>query len=129
MKEFPRFTDSTIQYTITQPQMKLLTAILADYIEHLELDHSTQKINALIATGKQYACGELPRAYLTIPEKLLTDCQELIETLMGTYLDKKTQYVDRLLGDLNDRFTEHFDREVFDLAEGETLKIAESHSV
>lgn len=128
MKDFPRFTASTIQYSITQPQMKLLTAILADFIDQLELDHSTQKINRLNISANRN-CGQLPALYLTIPEKLQSDCHDLLEVVIDAYVDKKMQYVDLVLQDLNTHFAENYDREVFDLADGQTLKIADSSSV
>lgn len=129
MKDFPRFTQSNIEYSITQPQMKLLSAIVADFINRLDTNPSPQQINALNAIAKQQACGLLPVTYSENPQQLVIDSHLLIDALIDAYVDKKSKYQDRVLDDLNALFAESYDREIFDLSDGETLKIADSSSV
>ncbi len=113
MKEFPRFTESIIQLELKQPHCKIIFVALQALINQLDAGLLPEQFESILVSTKK-------RMGVKLAAELIQD-----QTI---FLDQVHLVADAFK-DINDHFDQHYDREVFDLADGQTLKIEDMHSV
>ncbi len=129
MKEFPRFTESIIQLELKQPHCKIIFVALQALINQLEAGLLPDQFESILVSTKK-RMGVKLAAELTQDQTIFLDQVHLVaDAFTDAFNDKQMFYVNAFLKDINDHFDQHYDREVFDLADGQTLKIEDMHSV
>jgi hypothetical protein len=129
MKEFPRFTESQITLDLKQPHLKIIFASLQALLSRLDVEMSPGEFKSFLDDTEKRQGIKFASELTQNQAAFKIEVENASSALMDAYLDKKMFYVDMVISDLNEHFDEHYDREIFDLAKGETLKIADAGSV
>lgn len=129
MKDFPRFTESQITIELKQPHLKIVFAAMQAFLTRFDTEMSPDAFKSLLDdTAKRQGIKFPPELTQNI-EAFKTELENANAALMDAYCEKQSAYIDRFVDDVNAFFEEHYDPDVFNLAEGQRLKIDDGVSV
>lgn len=123
MKQFPRFSEATILQSITQPQAKLILTALNAFARDLDDPQSTNEIKSLVAHCEQSYGFSFPAAYSENPKELEPQVHQLIDTICHAYCDERDHQISMASEYFTELSHDYFDQDVFNLAQGETLRV------
>jgi hypothetical protein len=129
MKEFPPFTESQITIELKQFHLKLVFVAMQALLTRFDADMPAAEFKSLIDTTIQRQGIKFPSEFTQDQSSFQNQLELANDALMDAYVQKKSIYTDKFIDEVNALFNENYDREIFDLANGETLKIADSGSV
>lgn len=122
-KDFPRFSEATIKFGVTQPQMKLILASISYFHKVIDGDTSPEVIKSFLAYTEAHYGFKLTPEYQTSPDKLILDTELLLDALIDPFTEERWKFIEIVNDELNDFYTENFDPEILCLREEESLKV------
>jgi hypothetical protein len=125
MKQFPRFSDAVILQSITQPQTKLLLAALNAFERQLNTETLAEQNKSLLAHCEQSYDFKFTSHYQNNLHETQIQVQNLIDVLCAAYCDSRLSFITLANQELHEHYQEHFDSDVYNIPEGETLRVAD----
>lgn len=127
MKKFPAFSDAVILHQINQQQAKIIFAALRVLDAHLEAENPAADL-ALVKShllGVQDAYGfKYTADQVSNPRSLQPALHQMIDALCDAYSNSQDEHIRMATKFLHDQYEENFEPDVFNLPQGETLRIA-----
>jgi hypothetical protein len=124
MKEFPKFSESKIQFEVTQPQMKLLLCAARAFREQLDADGQGEQLKSILDDAERSYGFKFIKPYQLEPETFKTDLELVMDDLCDAFVSKKSDIQEMLNQKLTDFYQQNFDPEILNLANGEILRVA-----
>jgi hypothetical protein len=124
MKTFPRFNDAIILQSITQPQAKVILVALNAFARSLDNQASTNDLKSLMAHCQASYDFSFPASYSENPKLLEPQVHQLIDTICNAYCEERDYQVNLAAEQFTQYAHDNFDPDVFNLAPGQTLRLA-----
>jgi hypothetical protein len=121
-----RFSDSVIKLELRQHDVKVLFVAMQALLLRLDTQMPPDEFKSLLDDAHKYQGIKFSSEITQNMAEFAKFADEANTALHDAYSEKTMEYVDAILAELNEHFDEHYDREIFNLAEGETLKIEAS---
>lgn len=129
MKTFPRFIESQITIDLKQPHFKMVFAAMQSILTRLDAEMSPDEFKSFLDDIEKRQGIKFPPELTQNQAAFKFEFENANWALHDAYADKRMEYVNRVLDDLNTNLEENYDREIFDLPEGQTLKIEDAGTV
>jgi hypothetical protein len=129
MKTFPRFTEAQITVDLKQPYFKMVFASMQSFLNRFDTEMTPDEFKSLLDDIEKRQGIRFTPELTQNQAAFKNELEDANWALHEAYSEIRMQHADKVLTELNSHFDEHFDRDIFDLAEGETLKIADTGSV
>jgi hypothetical protein len=129
MKTFPRFTEAQITIDLKQPHLKMVFAAMQAILTRLDAEMSPDEFKSFLDDTAKHQGIKFPPELTQNQAAFKFEFENANWALHDAYADKRMEYVNRVLDDLNTNLEENYDREIFDLPDGQTLKIEDAGTV
>lgn len=127
MKKFPAFSDAVILHQINQQQAKIIFAALRVLDSHLSMENPASDL-AFVKTqiqDVQESFGfKFSADQVSDPRTMQPALHQMIDALCDAYINAHDKQIRMASEFLHDQYAENFEPDVFNLPQGETLRIA-----
>lgn len=123
-KEILRFSEAKIQATVTQPQLKLILSVLSQFRAALDTEAPEPLIESVLSHANIHYGFKIDGDYLNNQEKLKLDIELMLDDLIDFYTIEKGKLWQQLQNSVVEFFDKNIDPEIFDIADGEPIKVA-----
>lgn len=127
MKKFPQLSDAVILHQITQPQAKIIFAALRVLDAHLSLENPASDlafVKSQIQDVQESFGFKFSANQVSDPRSMQPALHQMIDALSDAYTNAHEQHIRIASEFLHTQYEENFDPDVFNLPQGETLRIA-----
>lgn len=127
MKKFPAFSDAVILHQINQQQAKIIFAALRVLDAHLSLENPASDlafVKSQIQVVQDTFGFKFTADQVSNPRSLQPALHQMIDSLCNAYSSAQENQIRMASEFLHDQYAENFEPDVFNLPQGETLRIS-----
>jgi hypothetical protein len=127
--ETKRFNDSVILHELKQPQAKFILMALSQLFEKFDAGISHDEFKSLLAHAKSRNNLSFSNDTTQNLEKFKNCILETYDSILDAYVNKQSEFIDDFVNDVNKLLSKRDDPDLFNLSEGDTIKIEAGRSV